>query len=102
MGMWDWEKFCRVNLRVQRICLLLPCLLALTVHAQTCAPGEVRVVVIDSQESPVFDALVSLSTDGGTPFARSTQTGGLADFQGLPCGSWKISVEAQGFEIAAG
>ncbi|HEY2844580.1 MAG TPA: TonB-dependent receptor [Bryobacteraceae bacterium] len=70
-------------------------------RAQTCAPGEIRVIVIDSQESPVYNAQVSLSSDGAQPVSRSTQTSGLADFPGLPCGAWNVSIEAAGFQMVS-
>jgi hypothetical protein len=70
-------------------------------RAQTCAAGEVRVVVLDSQESPVFNAQVSLSSDPAPPASRSTQASGLADFPALACGVWSISVEAAGFQVAS-
>ena len=104
--MWDWDE-CRGRLRRMRCSIFAPLALLLVflspvVRAQTCLPGEVRVVVIDSQESPVYNAQVSLSSDPAPAARRSTQTTGLADFQNLPCGHWTISVEAAGFETAAG
>jgi hypothetical protein len=98
--MWDWVNLCRAYLRTQRLRIFTSLILLGTLHAQVCAPGEVRVVVTDSQGSPVFNAQVSLVSLPSPPVERSTQTGGLADFQGLPCGAWTISVAAQGFEVA--
>ena len=102
--MWDWSK-CRRHIRILRCSLIAPFLLLIPIkalQAQTCLPGEVRVVVIDSQESPVYNAKVSLASDLGPGATRSTQTTGLADFQNLPCANWIILVEAQGFESATG
>ena len=103
--MWNRNELGRGNVRILRSRILAPLTLLLVcfpgLRAQTCLPGEVRVVVIDSQESPVFNAQVSLSSDPTAPASRSTQTSGLADFQGLPCGAWSISVQAEGFEAAA-
>src|SRR5437868_6694090 len=103
-GMWDSSESGRGDLRVLRCRIVAPLMLLLVclpgLRAQACAPGEVRVVVIDSQESPVFNAQVSVSSDPALPASRSTQTGGLADFPGLPCGAWNISVEAEVFEVA--
>ncbi len=100
MGKWDWDQLCREGFRSLRLSIFALLLLP-NLHAQTCSPGELRVVVTDSQGSPVFNAQVSLSSSPSPPAARSTQTGGLADFQGLPCGAWNISVAAQGFEVAS-
>ena len=55
--------------------------LSVSVRAQTCLPGEVRVVVIDSQESPVYNAKSVSPSDPAPAARRSTQTTGLADFQ---------------------
>jgi len=68
--------------------------------AQTCAPGELRVIVVDSQESPVFDTDVGVASDTSTLQSRSTQTLGVADFRGVPCGSWVVTVAREGFETA--
>ena len=68
--------------------------------AQTCSPGELRVIVIDSQESPVFGAGVKLDAKTVQFGNRSTQTTGLADFEKIPCGSWNITVAAEGFDNA--
>jgi hypothetical protein len=98
--MWDWNNG-RWRLRSLRCSIFAPLILLIplfNLRAQTCLPGEVRVVVIDSQESPVYNAQVGLSSDPAPSLSRSTQTTGLADFQGLPCGAWNISVEAPGFE----
>ena len=103
--MWDRKKLGRRNLRSLRRSIFVPLTLLISLsdlHAQTCTPGEVRVVVTDSQGSPVFNAEVRLASAPSPPVSRSTQTGGLADFQGLPCGAWTISATAQGFEVATG
>src|SRR6185295_2346373 len=103
--MWDCSPSRRGDLRFLRFRIFAPLMLLLIclpgLPAQICSPGELRVVVIDSQESPVFNAQVSVSSDPALPASRSTQTGGLADFPGLPCGAWNISVEAEGFEVTA-
>jgi hypothetical protein len=101
--MRDKRELGRANVRTLRPRRLAPLTLLLMIsvpalRAQNCSPGEVRVVVIDSQESPIFDAQVSLSSDSPQSASRSTQTSGLADFPGLSCGVWNISVQAEGFE----
>ena len=102
--MWDWEDSCRRHIRSLRRRAFVPhavlFLVIPVLRAQTCSPGEVRVVVIDSQESPVYNAQVSFTSDAAGVVSKSTQTSGLADFQGLACGSWTILVEAPGFEGA--
>ena len=102
--MWDWSEsgqWSLSGLPHRTFAPLVLLVLIASLHAQTCAPGEVRVIVMDSQESPVFNAEVNLSSGTTQPSARSTQTRGFADFEGLPCGSWNISVDAQGFEHAS-
>lgn len=61
-------------------------------------PGELRVIVVDSQEGPVFDAEVGLSSSAASLEKRSTQTTGIADFQGVPCGTWNVTAVKEGFE----
>jgi hypothetical protein len=63
---------------------------------QTCNPGEVRVLVVDSQESPIFDAKVTVDAK-----TVSTQATGLAGFARIPCGSWSVTVAAEDFDNAA-
>ncbi|HLX42203.1 MAG TPA: hypothetical protein VKR43_02160 [Bryobacteraceae bacterium] len=73
-------------------------LLAQSLPAQTCTPAELRVIVVDSQESPVFDADVQIASGAQTPSNRSTQTAGFADFQKVSCGTWNVTVSKDGFE----
>ncbi len=96
MGDWDWVM--KYGLLA---CLSLP--LVSTLQAQTCAPGEIRVVVIDSQDSPVNNASVTIARLGANVAeaqaqVRSTATAGVAGFQSVTCGPWDISVEAPGFQ----
>ncbi len=72
----------------------------LRLSAQTCAPGELRVIVLDSQKSPIYSAEVALRSETLSAGSRSTQTAGLADFQNIPCGYWSIAVAKEGFEPA--
>jgi hypothetical protein len=74
--------------------------LAARVSAQTCAPAELRVFVLDSQEAPVLDAEVRLVSGGqpGQPLNRDTATEGFAAFSGVPCGSWTVTASKPGFE----
>jgi hypothetical protein len=67
--------------------------------AQDCAPGALRVIVLDSQEGPVFNAGVSLSAPTASAnIDRFTQSDGVADLQGIPCVTWTMKVSAGGFE----
>src|SRR5713226_5644297 len=66
--------------------------------AQNCPPGELRVIVVDSQESPVRDASVKVEAGANLLGPRSTQTTGLADFETIPCGSWIVTVTSADFE----
>jgi len=76
------------------------CLFAPRLCAQVCLPGDLRVVVIDSQESFVFDADVSVASGTRTLGNRSTGTLGYAEFQQTPCGAWTATVAKEGFETA--
>jgi hypothetical protein len=75
-------------------------ILSLHLQAQTCDPAELRVIVLDSQQSAVFDADVAASSATGSLPSRSTQTLGFAGFQNVACGSWNITVGKEGFETA--
>jgi hypothetical protein len=70
-------------------------------EAQTCLPGELRVVVVDSQDSPVFNANVTVAGSTAQSQTRSTATVGVAGFKSLGCGAWDVSVEAEGFQPSA-
>ena len=61
--------------------------------AQTCKPGELRVLVKDSQEGPIFDAQVKIET-----LTKTTGTGGIVDFTDLPCGAYTIVASKPGFD----
>jgi hypothetical protein len=88
-------------LRARALAPLTLLLICPALRAQGCSPGEVRVAVLDSQESAVFNAQVSLSSDSAPSASRSTQASGLADFPDLPCGAWSITVEAEGFDVVS-
>ena len=66
--------------------------------AQTCASGEVRVIVIDSQESVIADAEVRVTSDTSVLGSLSTQIAGRAEMGNVPCGVWKVVVTKDGFE----
>ncbi|HXJ44035.1 MAG TPA: hypothetical protein VNH18_32410, partial [Bryobacteraceae bacterium] len=66
-----------------------------------CGTGGLRVLVRDSQDSPIFDAQVTISApDGKEPATRATPSMGIADFDNVPCGDWLIRVVREGFDEA--
>jgi hypothetical protein len=80
--------------------LLLLVGLVAPLAAQTCAPGKLRVIVIDSQESPIFDADVRVLSPTATLASLSTRTEGLAEIEEVPCGNWSITVSKVDFETS--
>ena len=70
--------------------------------AQTCAPGELRVFVVDSESGPVFDADVRLTSGTQSLRQSSTLSLGAVDFADLPCGSINVSASKQGFDPSSG
>lgn len=78
--------------------LLFALIISAPLAAQTCKPGEIRVLVRDSQESPVFDAKVRVGSDTQEVATVMSPTTGLADFINVPCGSWTVRASKEGFE----
>jgi Carboxypeptidase regulatory-like domain len=70
-------------------------------RAQTCAPGELRIFVVDSQEAPVVEAQVHIATGVASLASRPTDTEGFTDFTGVPCASWEVTASKEGFETTA-
>jgi hypothetical protein len=68
--------------------------------AQTCTPGKLRVVVIDSQKGPIFDAEVRLTSATSTLGVFSTRTEGLAEVEEVQCGTLNITVTKVDFETS--
>lgn len=62
-----------------------------------CPPGELRVLVKDSQESPIYNAAVTLDLPSG-PEAVTTASVGVADFTSVPCGEWRVTASKTGFD----
>ena len=79
--------------------LLLVCACA-AARAQTCQPGELRVLVKDSQEATIFAAKVRVGSDSVEVATQSTPASGLAEFENVPCGSWTVKATKEGFEDA--
>ena len=70
------------------------------VLAQTCAPGELRVFVVDSQAGPIFDASVRIVSGQDTLGESSTLSLGVVDFPRLPCGPVNVLAAKDGFDPA--
>src|SRR5438552_12253611 len=69
--------------------------------AQTCAPGELRVFVLDSQQGPVFDAQARIGPENAPLQERLTGTQGLVDFKNVPCGDVTVAASKEGFQPAS-
>lgn len=82
-------------------CVLLPSLPA-TLMPQNCLPGTLRVFVKDSQEAPVFDAQIVLTTGEVQLPAQSTASEGTTDFKNVPCGKWTVTASKIGFAENSG
>jgi hypothetical protein len=63
---------------------------------QACLESQLRVHVKDSQESPIYDVQVHVQV-GTKSLEKSTGTGGTADFDNVPCGTYAITANKQGF-----
>ncbi len=74
--------------------VLLACAAA---KGQVCQPGELRVLVKDSQEAPIYDAKVTVGSATVQVGTKPTPASGLADFAGVPCGTWVVQVSKEGF-----
>jgi len=86
-------------------CLALSAILPMAPYSlalgQPCAPGELRVTVVDSQGGPVFNAQVRIGPET-TPLAEHpTPSTGVADFQKVPCGSLAVSASKEGFQAVS-
>src|SRR5258707_15424829 len=66
--------------------------------AQTCAPGELRVFVLDSQQGPVFDAQARIGPENAPLQERLTGTQGVVDFKNVPCGDVTVAASKEGFQ----
>jgi hypothetical protein len=86
-----------IKIIVTALLVLLPTSLT----GQTCAPGEVRVFVMDSQGGPVFDARVHAAFEPAAPADQMTPASGIVDFGKAPCGVSSIIASKEGFEAAS-
>ncbi len=58
-------------------------------------------IVIDSQESAIYDAIVSVRSGPASLGNKSTAAQGSATFEKVPCGIWQIAVSKEGFQAGA-
>ena len=77
---------------------LVFCAFAFPGRAQQCDPGELRVLVRDSQAAVIYDAKVRLGSDTVEIAIGSTPSSGLAEFGEIPCGHWTAKATKGGFE----
>src|ERR1700688_4093289 len=71
-GAMDYARVLNISALLARFPAALSVVLLAPLAAQTCAPGELRVLVIDSQVSPIFDAEVRAAS--GNSFLSSLST----------------------------
>ena len=67
-------------------------------QAQTCTPGDLRVLVQDSQGAAIFGAEVRVTAAEKELPPVSTQANGVAEFTQTPCGEWTVRALRAGFE----
>jgi len=78
--------------------LALAFLSVIEANGQTCKPGELRVLIKDSQEAPVYDAQVKIGSGTGEIASQGTPAQGFTEFQNVPCGVWTVRATKEGFE----
>ena len=74
---------------------------AFPLGAQVCRPGELRVLVKDSQEAAIYNAQVQLGPDSQAIAVSTTETTGIVDFANVPCGTWVVRAVKEGFQPAS-
>ncbi len=82
--------------RALGVLLVLGC--CASASAQVCLPGDLRVLVKDSQEAAIFDAKVRIGSDAVQVDSQQSQASGLAEFEKIPCGTWTVKATKEGFE----
>jgi hypothetical protein len=87
-------------MRLDRLAFAMIALITLRARApaQTCAPGELRVFVVDSQQGPVFDAQTRIGPDNAPLDEKLTGTQGTADFKNVLCGDVTVTASKEGFQ----
>src|SRR5581483_473061 len=78
--------------------LTLAVVVVSSLHAQTCLPGTLRVVVKDSQEALIFNVEVQLDAGRQKLGPEITGSQGTADFTNVPCGTWVATGSKAGFD----
>src|SRR5688572_19702196 len=81
---------------MKRICCLLALILALPALAQE-ELLRFRGVVINAQGDPWAGARVTLETEGQAPRSVVVDGSGEFSFEGIPPGSYRLTVQAEGF-----
>ena len=87
-----------IGLRWGGTAVLLGLCACATAPAQTCQPGELRVLVKDSQEATIYGAKVRVGSASVEVATQSTPASGLAEFPEVPCGAWTVTASKDGFE----
>ena len=65
--------------------------------AQTCSVSTVRIHVQDSRGGAISDAHIRLEQQ-----EQVSGSGGVAEFEGVACGSWVVRVDKDGFQASEG
>jgi hypothetical protein len=81
--------------------VLAALLWSLPLAGQICQPGELRVLVKDSQEAAIYNAQVQLGPDSAAIARSTTETTGIVDFENVPCGAWAVHASKEGFQPAS-
>jgi hypothetical protein len=90
------RQFFRQFGRALGACLML--LGCVSARAQNCAPGELRVLVKDSQAAAIYNARVRLGSDSVELAVQATPASGVAEFEKIPCGHWTVRSTKDGFD----
>jgi hypothetical protein len=89
-------------LNIFRLFAVLAACFATGIGAQNCAPGTLRVYVKDSQEAPIFDVSVQITSGSSTIAPVVTLAEGVADFKSVSCGTWTATATKSGFTESTG
>lgn len=73
-----------------------------TPAAERVAPGQLRVAVRTARDAPIAGAAISVERIDGAaaPIARTANERGIATFEDLPRGRYRVRVESPGYEAA--
>lgn len=87
-----------LNLSCSVLCVLLLLSGSAIARAQSCQPGDLLVMVKDSQEGLIYGARISIGSGSVELATQSTAASGQVEFQQVPCGSWTVKATKEGFE----